>query len=61
MAPILTSLISLLIQYERLGSGSPEGVVTGSPGAPYRNTNGGAGATLWMKESGTGNTGWVAL
>lgn len=42
------------------GSGSPEGVVTASPGTAYLNTSGGAGTTLYVKESGTGNTGWVA-
>lgn len=42
------------------GSGSPEGVVTAPPGSIYRNTSGGAGTTLYVKESGTGNTGWVA-
>ena len=44
----------------RTGSGSPEGVVTAAPGSMYTNTAGGAGATLYVKESGTGNTGWVA-
>lgn len=43
-----------------VGSGSPEGVVTASPGAEYRRTDGGVGTTLYIKESGTGNTGWVA-
>lgn len=42
------------------GSGSPEGVVTGSVGQLYLRTNGGASTTLYVKESGTGNTGWVA-
>jgi hypothetical protein len=42
------------------GTGSPEGVVTGTPGTLYRNISGGAGITLYTKESGTGNTGWVA-
>ena len=41
------------------GSGSPEGSVTGSPGAMYLRNNGGAGTTLYIKETGTGNTGWV--
>jgi hypothetical protein len=40
--------------------GSPEGVVTASRGALYTRTDGGAGTTLYVKESGTGNTGWVA-
>lgn len=43
------------------GSGSPEGVVTASPGAIYLNTGGGAGVTLYVKETGSStNTGWVA-
>lgn len=42
------------------GAGSPESVVTASPGALYTRTDGGAGTTLYVKETGTGNTGWVA-
>jgi hypothetical protein len=42
------------------GSGSPEGVVSAAVGSMYSRTNGGAGTTLYVKESGTGNTGWVA-
>jgi len=42
------------------GAGSPEGAVTAPPGSLYTDTAGGAGATLYVKESGTGNTGWVA-
>ncbi len=46
--------------YERFGSGSPEGVVTAPIGAVYHRTDGGAGTSFYVKESGTGNTGWVA-
>lgn len=42
------------------GAGSPEGVVTAPKGSLWRRTDGGAGTTFWVKESGTGNTGWVA-
>lgn len=42
------------------GTGSPEGAVTASVGSMYSRTDGGAGTTLYVKESGTGNTGWVA-
>lgn len=42
------------------GEGSPEGVVTASAPALYLRTDGGAGTTLYVKESGTGNTGWSA-
>uniref|UniRef100_A0A6M3L3I4 Putative pectate lyase n=1 Tax=viral metagenome TaxID=1070528 RepID=A0A6M3L3I4_9ZZZZ len=41
------------------GAGSPEGAVSAGPGSLYLNTNGGAGTTLYVKESGSGNTGWV--
>src|ERR1700761_5149887 len=34
------------------GSGSPNGVVTGSPGDLYLNMAGGSGTTLYVKESG---------
>jgi len=42
-----------------VGSGSPEGVVTAEPGSLYCNNAGGAGTTLYVKQSGSGNTGWV--
>jgi hypothetical protein len=41
-------------------SGSPEGVVTAAPGSVCGNVAGGASTSLYVKESGTGNTGWVA-
>lgn len=42
------------------GVGSPEGVVTAPIGSLYSNTSGGASTTLYVKTSGTGNTGWTA-
>lgn len=42
------------------GSGSPEGIVSAPIGSTWNRTNGGAGTTLYVKESGTGNTGWIA-
>ena len=39
---------------------SPEGVLTAVVGSLYSRTNGGAVTSLYVKESGTGNTGWVA-
>lgn len=40
--------------------GTPEGAITGSPGDMYHRTNGGAGTSLYVKETGTAtNTGWV--
>lgn len=46
--------------YRRFGSGSPESVVTAPVGAVYHRTDGGAGTSFYVKESGAGNTGWVA-
>lgn len=42
------------------GQGSPEGVISATVGTLYQRTDGGAGTTLYVKESGTGNTGWIA-
>jgi hypothetical protein len=42
------------------GANSPENSVAGAVGSLYLRTNGGAGTTLYIKESGTGTTGWVA-
>ena len=41
------------------GTGSPEGVVTAPVGRIYLRSDGGANTTLYVKESGVGNTGWV--
>ena len=42
------------------GSGSPEGVVSAGIGSTYHCTDGAAGQCFYVKESGTGNTGWIA-
>lgn len=42
------------------GSGSPESAVTAGIGSTYHRTDGGASTSFYVKESGTGNTGWVA-
>ena len=42
------------------GKGTPEGSITANIGVVYINDLGGANVTLWVKESGTGNTGWAA-
>lgn len=44
----------------RSGTGAPEGVVTAPVGTLFLRTDGGAGSTFYVKESGAGNTGWVA-
>ena len=42
------------------GHGSPEGVIQAAPGSIYVNVDGGIGSTLYVKESGSGDTGWSA-
>jgi len=42
------------------GLGSPNGVVAAGVGSLYTQRDGGPGATLWVKESGTGTEGWSA-
>lgn len=40
---------------------TPEALISARPGSEYANLNGGLSTTRFVKESGTGNTGWVAL
>lgn len=42
------------------GTGTPEAAVTAPVGSLYTRSDGGATTTLYVKESGSGNTGWVA-
>lgn len=42
------------------GSGSPESVVTANVGSLYLRSNGSTSTSLYVKETGSGNTGWVA-
>lgn len=42
------------------GNGSPASVVTAPVGTLYLRADGGTGTTLYVKESGTGTSGWVA-
>jgi len=44
-----------------IGRGSPEGVLSAPPGSDYRNLDGGAFTTLWIKQTGTDAGGWVAV
>ena len=44
-----------------IGSGGPAGVVSAPPGSDYRNLTGTAGSILWIKQSGTGSGGWIAI
>jgi hypothetical protein len=42
------------------GNGSPEGILSAPVGSRYARKDGGAGTSFYVKETGTGNTGWVA-
>lgn len=42
------------------GSGTPEGSQTAVVGSLYMRSDGGANTSLYVKESGSGNTGWAA-
>jgi hypothetical protein len=42
------------------GTGTPEAAVTAPVGSMYLRKDGAAGTTLYIKETGVGNTGWVA-
>jgi hypothetical protein len=43
------------------GAGSPEGVMTAAIGSLYLRNNGSTDTSVYRKEAGTGNTGWVAV
>lgn len=42
------------------GTNTPEGALSAPVGSLFLRTNGGASTTLYVKESGAGNTGWAA-
>lgn len=42
-----------------VGSGSPEGVIAAGIGSLFLRLDGSAGTTIYVKESGSGTTGWV--
>jgi hypothetical protein len=42
------------------GTGTPEGAVVAPVGSIFLRTDGGAGTSIYFKETGAGNTGWVA-
>lgn len=54
------SISAALLKSVYEGVGTPEGVVYAVKGAIYQRLDGGAGTCLYVKETSTGNTGWVA-
>ena len=45
----------------RAGADTPEGTVSANVGSIFLRTNGGSATSAYVKESGTGNTGWTAI
>jgi len=54
------AFISNTTAFLSAGTGSPNAVISAPVGSVYTRTDGSSGATFYVKESGTGNTGWVA-
>ena len=52
-----SNMSDITLQY---GVGTPEGVISGGVGSIFIRTDGGAGTVLYIKETGIGNTGWIA-
>lgn len=44
----------------KVGTGTPEAAVVAPIGSLFLNLSGGVSTTLYVKTSGTGNTGWTA-
>lgn len=59
IAEWMTAIRDLLRNRALEGNGSPEGVITARVGTVYHRRDGGAGTSFYVKESGTGNTGWA--
>jgi hypothetical protein len=55
-SPDLTGAPGIPLHWQ--GAGSPEGVIAAVVGSTYCRTDGGTGTTFYVKESGTGDTGW---
>lgn len=43
------------------GTGSPEGVLEAEPKQMYMDESGSAGSILYIKQTGTGSTGWILV
>lgn len=61
-ASFIEELVRQVNQNEVIsGTGSPEGVVTANPKKLYMDESGTAGNILYVKKTGTGNTGWILV
>lgn len=50
-----------LAPHIRSGSGTPEGAIVAPIGSTFSRSDGGASTSIYVKESGSGNTGWRAV
>jgi hypothetical protein len=50
--------ISTTGPFDSAGSGTPEGSLAAPVGSTYRRSDGGTGTSFYVKQSGSGNTGW---
>lgn len=51
--------VKALLGRIHVGEGTPEGAITAPVGSIYLRTDGGAATTLYVKETGAAETGWV--
>ena len=61
---IVRDAINEYVEYNRVGTGTPEGAVVAPLGAVYHNKSGGANTSLYVKETEVAtpdNVGWVGL
>ena len=62
LLPRIDELLSISerLDFIHIVDGTPEGAIPASVGHVALRTDSGTGTTLYVKESGSGNTGWVA-
>lgn len=59
--PRLQQLTGIVGRFILFGEGDPEGVVTAEAPALWFRLDSSAGAAVYVKETGSGNTGWGVL
>lgn len=57
---VITGSLTIGTVVHSVGTGSPEGVLTGNSGDEYTDTNGTIGNIKYLKTTDGGNTGWIA-
>lgn len=57
--PFYFAAAGYVSEFEHFGAGTPEGAIVAPVGSRWWRSDGGAGTSMYVKETGTGNTGWV--